>query len=92
MTVQLPFTTLDVFTTTRYEGNPLAVVHVPSNLAQQLTTAQLDQIAKEFNLSETIFIYLDDESADGKQERAPEWKVRIFTTEGEIPFAGTYNS
>lgn len=85
-TLQLPFTTLDVFTTTRYEGNPLAVVHIPSNLEREPTSEELDQIAKEFNLSETIFIFL----GDGAKGDVPEWKVRIFTTEGEIPFAGMY--
>ncbi|SMQ51691.1 unnamed protein product [Zymoseptoria tritici ST99CH_1A5] len=88
MSISLPFTTLDVFTTTRYEGNPLAVVHIPTDPKKQPSSDQLDQIAKEFNLSETIFIYLRDESTDNGNDEVPEWKVRIYTIEGEIPFAG----
>lgn len=90
MSISLPFTTLDVFTTTRYEGNPLAVVHIPTDPKKQPSSDQLDQIAKEFNLSETIFIYLRDESTDNGNDEVPEWKVRIYTIEGEIPFAGMY--
>jgi predicted PhzF superfamily epimerase YddE/YHI9 len=38
--MHLPFTTLDVFTTTRYVANPLAVIRVPASLRLSLTEAQ----------------------------------------------------
>ncbi|MBY0564027.1 MAG: PhzF family phenazine biosynthesis protein [Hyphomonadaceae bacterium] len=73
----LPFTTYDVFTDTRFAGNPLAVVFD----ADALSDAQMQTIAREFNLSETVFV------------RAPanplhEASVRIFTPGAELPFAG----
>jgi trans-2,3-dihydro-3-hydroxyanthranilate isomerase len=73
----LPFHTLDVFTETPYTGNPLAVVLD----AGGLTKRQMQTIAREFNLSETIFVRppVDpDHTAE----------VRIFLPETEIPFAG----
>ncbi|KDQ56530.1 hypothetical protein JAAARDRAFT_36020 [Jaapia argillacea MUCL 33604] len=78
---QLHFTTLDVFTTTRYAGNPLAIVEVPSSVT--LTPSQEQKIAKEFNLSETVFFYVPNAtSAEG------EARISIYTTEQELPFAG----
>ncbi|USW56175.1 Putative phenazine biosynthesis PhzF protein [Septoria linicola] len=79
---QLNFVTLDVFTTEKYAGNPLAVVRVPEG--QDVSTEQMQKIAREFNLSETIFLHDAQSSADGLQE----WRVRIFLTNAEIPFAG----
>jgi PhzF family phenazine biosynthesis protein len=78
----LRFTTLDVFTSTPYSGNPLAVIHVPATLYPPLTQSQKQLIASEFNLSETIFLH---QQADAS---IPEWKVDIFTTDAELPFAG----
>ena len=79
---QLNFVTVDVFTTTRFEGNPLAICKIPTG--QDVSTEQMQKIAFEFNLSETLFIRerqsLDDE--------APEWRVRIFFPTQELPFAG----
>lgn len=71
------FATYDVFTDTRFAGNPLAVVFN----ADALSDAQMQAIAREFNLSETIFV------------RTPEYaqhaaSVRIFTPAKELPFAG----
>ncbi|MCJ1338963.1 hypothetical protein MMC09_004252 [Bachmanniomyces sp. S44760] len=73
------FITLDVFTTDRFKGNPLGLVNVPrgSSLNQQ----QKQSIAKEFNLSETVFLHEDDGSPEGR-------RTDIFTTLGELPFAG----
>ncbi|MBV5261064.1 PhzF family phenazine biosynthesis protein [Synechococcus moorigangaii CMS01] len=71
------FYTLDVFTEQIFGGNPLAVF--PE--AQGLSTAQMQAIAKEFNLSETVFV-LPAEKADCN------FKLRIFTPNAEIPFAG----
>ena len=46
------FVTLDVFTDTRFGGNPLAVF--PD--AQGITSAEMQSIAREFNISETTFV------------------------------------
>ena len=73
----LEFRTLDVFTTRPFTGNPLAVVLG----ADGLTTAQMQTIAREFNLSETIFVMAPRDPA----HRA---RVRIFFPTAEIPFAG----
>lgn len=76
----IPYVTLDVFTKSVFEGNPLAVVFLQSPTA--LTTAQKQIIAKEFNYSETIFMHPID-SKDPHQQR-----IDIFTTALELPFAG----
>ncbi len=73
----LDFHTLDVFTTTPFAGNPLAVVLG----ADALTTAQMQTIAREFNLSETIFV-------QAPQSPNHTARVRIFFPTAEIPFAG----
>src|SRR5262245_54761439 len=69
--------TLDVFTATRFAGNPLAVVLESTGLE----TAAMQAIAREFHLPETGFVY----PADDPKHRA---RVRIFTPGREIPFAG----
>ncbi len=71
------FHTLDVFTDTKYAGNPLAVV--PE--ADGLDGADMQRIAREFNLSETVFILPPENKAHSA-------KVRIFTPGRELPFAG----
>ena len=73
----IPFHTLDVFTETAFAGNPLAVVLG----ADGLTTAQMQTIAREFNLSETIFVM-------APRDPAHTARVRIFFPTAEIPFAG----
>ncbi|KAF2254992.1 phenazine biosynthesis-like protein [Trematosphaeria pertusa] len=75
------FTTLDVFTTTRYAGNPLAVVRVPSSLRAQLTEEKKLKIAKEFNLSEITFLHEPDNGEDTAE-------YDIFTTASRMTFAG----
>ncbi|WFF41147.1 PhzF family phenazine biosynthesis protein [Salinicola endophyticus] len=66
---------LDVFTATPFAGNPLAVF--PD--AAALTDIQMAQLAKELNLSESVFI----------TTRLPgRVALRIFTPSGELPFAG----
>jgi PhzF family phenazine biosynthesis protein len=71
------FTQVDVFTDQLTFGNPVAVVHD----ADELTTQQMADVAKWTNLSETTFLSAPtDERAD--------YRVRIFTTRVEIPFAG----
>ncbi len=52
MPKRLNFTTVDVFTAEQFNGNPLAVVRD----AEGLSTAQMQAIAAEFNLSETTFV------------------------------------
>jgi trans-2,3-dihydro-3-hydroxyanthranilate isomerase len=78
--MELEYFVVDVFTETALKGNPLAVV---MNTAQ-LTTEQMQTIAREFNLSETTFV--ERRSVD--LERAEGVRVRIFTTQEELPFAG----
>lgn len=73
----LEFHTLDVFTQTPFRGNPLAVVLG----ADDLTPAQMQTIAREFNLSETIFVM-------APQNPNHTARVRIFFPTAEIPFAG----
>lgn len=89
----LPFLTLDVFTTTRYLGNPLSIVRIPHGHPSPPTQEQKQTIAKEFNLSETIFLHENSEdSADVERkddaEKEEVVKVDIFTTDQELPFAG----
>jgi trans-2,3-dihydro-3-hydroxyanthranilate isomerase len=78
--MQLDFVTVDVFTEQRFGGNPLAVVLN----AEGLSTAQMQAIAGEFNLSETTFVL-------PPQDAAHTAEVRIFTPKAELPFAGHPN-
>ena len=71
------FSQLDVFTAVPLRGNPLAVVHDAAGLSD----LQMADIARWTNLSETTFLLPpDDAGAD--------YKLRIFTPGGELPFAG----
>jgi PhzF family phenazine biosynthesis protein len=83
---KLPFHTVDVFTRTRFAGNPLAIVHEPAGPHPSLTQDQRQAIAREFNLSETIFVYAPHKTSAG--DETPEWDVNIHTIKGELPFAG----
>jgi trans-2,3-dihydro-3-hydroxyanthranilate isomerase len=71
------FYTLDVFTTTRFEGNPLAVVTDGDGLSD----AAMQAVAREMNLSETVFVQkpTEDEALA---------RLRIFTTREELKLAG----
>ena len=69
----------DVFTETRFGGNQLAVLP----RAEGLTQEQMQQITREFNFSETAFVF----PAEAGHTR----RVRIFTPASEIPFAGHPN-
>lgn len=73
------FYTCDVFTDVRFGGNPLAVL--PN--AEGLSSQQMQQIAREFNYSESTFV-LPGSSGVTRN-------VRIFTPTQEIPFAGHPN-
>lgn len=72
--------TVDVFTTRRFGGNPLAVF--PD--AQGLDTATMQALAAELNYSETTFVLPPADPANTAQ-------VRIFNRSSEMPFAGHPN-
>jgi len=72
-----PYTIYDVFTDTALTGNALAVVFD----ADSLETERMQAIAREFNLSETVFIRTPDNPAHSAA-------LRIFMPRGELPFAG----
>jgi trans-2,3-dihydro-3-hydroxyanthranilate isomerase len=74
---QYVFHTLDVFTDRLFRGNPLAVF--PN--AADLETAQMQAVAREFNLSETVFVFPPNDSTHTS-------RLRIFTPATELPFAG----
>lgn len=73
------FYTCDVFTHDRFGGNQLAVL--PQ--AEGLSDRQMQQIAREFNFSETSFVL--------PPKSGPMRRVRIFTPAAELPFAGHPN-
>ena len=77
----LPFKQVDVFTATPYFGNPLAVVLDGSDL----TTEEMQRFAQWTNLSETTFVLPPTSAAKGA---GADYRVRIFTPGGELPFAG----
>ena len=74
---RLKFYQADVFTDVAFGGNPVAVI--PD--AEGLTDLELQQVAKEMNLSETVFVF-------PPSDPAAVVKIRIFTPTQEIPFAG----
>ena len=73
--ITLPYEIVDVFTDRPFTGNPLAVVYG----AEQLGTDQMQALAGEFNLSETVFV-LPPTQPDAT------YRARIFTPEEELPF------
>lgn len=73
----LRFITTDVFTSEPFSGNQLAVVFG----AEGLSTAMLQAITREFNYSETTFVFAPESSETTR-------RVRIFTPGMEVPFAG----
>jgi trans-2,3-dihydro-3-hydroxyanthranilate isomerase len=73
----LAYHLLDVFTDRRFAGNPLAVVEA----ADGLDAAALQALAREFNLSETVFLLEPRDPANSA-------RLRIFTPARELPFAG----
>jgi trans-2,3-dihydro-3-hydroxyanthranilate isomerase len=77
--MKVQFYTCDVFTDVRFGGNPLAVL--PD--ATGLSSVQMQQIAREFNFSESTFVL--------PSHRGYTRNVRIFTPTQEIPFAGHPN-
>lgn len=71
------FEIFDVFSDTVFSGNPVAIVHE----CQGLTALQMQAIAREFNLSETVFVFPPKNSKHTAH-------LRIFKTDGETAFAG----
>lgn len=74
----LRYDIVDVFTDQPYAGNPLAIVHG----GEDLSTLQMQAIAEEFGLSETTF------PLPPTGPGSADYRVRIFTTRAELPFAG----
>lgn len=74
------FAQVDVFSEQPFRGNPVAVILD----ADDLTTGQMQRIARWTNLSETTFILSPTAGAAGTAD----YRVRIFTPGGELPFAG----
>src|SRR5437879_5031278 len=74
------FVQLDVFTQTPLAGNPLAIF----SDARGLNDGEMQALAREMNLSETTFIFPRDPATEAREGK----KVRIFTVEQELPFAG----
>lgn len=79
ISVKYSFFTCDVFTRERFGGNPLAVLPDAGGLSGR----QMQQIAREFNYSETTFVL--------PPEQGHTRRVRIFTPAREVPFAGHPN-
>ncbi len=77
MTIKHRYAVLDVFTQTPLAGNPLAVVLD----SEGLDSARMQAIAREFNLSETVFV-------SPPAHAAHHAAIRIFTPAYELPFAG----
>ncbi|WP_405114029.1 PhzF family phenazine biosynthesis protein [Micromonospora sp. NBC_01405] len=73
----LAYEIVDVFTDRPFAGNPLAVVFG----AEGLATEQMQALALEFNLSETVFVLPPTQAG-------VTYRARIFTPTGELPFAG----
>lgn len=75
--MKVAFKQVDVFTSSAFNGNPLAVIMN----AEGLSDSALAAIARWTNLSETTFVL-------PPQHEEADYRVRIFTVEGELPFAG----
>jgi trans-2,3-dihydro-3-hydroxyanthranilate isomerase len=78
--LELAYRLCDVFSATAFQGNQLAVFED----AGVLSDAEMQMLANEMNLSETTFIVRREEAV----ERREGIRVRIFTTQEELPFAG----
>src|SRR5439155_7433764 len=76
----LAMTQWDVFSSSPLEGNSLAVF----SDARGLSDSEMQSLAKEMNLSETTFVF----PRDSATERERGVRVRIFTVQEELPFAG----
>ena len=79
--MQRPFKQVDVFTAAPYGGNPLAVVLDGAGLSE----ADMQRFARWTNLSETTFVLAPTRAG---LDAGADYRVRIFTPGGELPFAG----
>jgi trans-2,3-dihydro-3-hydroxyanthranilate isomerase len=70
------YVVVDVFTDTPLEGNPAAII----TDARGIPADRMQRVAREFNLSETVFVLPAESGGDAR--------VRIFTPSAELPFAG----
>lgn len=77
---EIPYVVVDVFTTRRFDGNPLAVI----TDGRGLSAAQMQAIAREFGFSETTFALPPKDPANTA-------RLRIFAPTAELPFAGHPN-
>ena len=75
--MKIRYFTTDVFTSRPFSGNQLAVIPNALTIPEEL----LLPIAREFNYSETTFVYPSENPAHAR-------RVRIMTPGGELPFAG----
>lgn len=75
--MRLDYHILDVFTHEAFAGNPLAIVLD----ADGLSTARMQAVAREFNLSETVFVFAPRDPVNSA-------RLRIFSPTRELPFAG----
>jgi trans-2,3-dihydro-3-hydroxyanthranilate isomerase len=80
MSPSYEFVQLDVFTRSRLAGNPLAIF----TDARGLSDAEMQKLAREMNLSESAFILPREPDVEAREGK----RVRIFTIEEELPFAG----
>ncbi|SCV00236.1 LANO_0F05886g1_1 [Lachancea nothofagi CBS 11611] len=81
MSIKVPFKQVDVFTSEPYKGNPVAVINCLELDESEINQSQLQRIANWTNLSETSFLFKPTiEKCD--------YKLRIFTPQTELPFAG----
>jgi trans-2,3-dihydro-3-hydroxyanthranilate isomerase len=80
MSATYEFVQLDVFSRTPLTGNPLAIF----TDARGLTDQQMQALAREMNLSETTFVLPREPQVEAQEGK----RVRIFTVEEELPFAG----
>jgi len=80
MSRTLEYSVVDVFAERPFEGNALAVFHD----ARGLSDEEMQTLARETNLSETTFVL----PSDAETEQREGVRVRIFTTQEELPFAG----
>ncbi|KAF9892358.1 hypothetical protein FE257_002135 [Aspergillus nanangensis] len=88
MAQQVNFVTLDVFTSKPYSGNPLAVVFLPEPGVSKISQSQKLTIAKQFNLSETVFLH----PASWFQYLSPNQQDKgevecLVTKSGDIPIS-----
>ena len=81
MAQRLDYNTLDVFTTQLLTGNQLGLIHLPADT--NLTQDHKQRIAREFNYSESVFLY--ERTADSPPTT---YNAQIFLPTSEIPFAG----